>query len=105
VQEPQPTLLPQHALFYGEHELTLDDKNRLLVPAEIRKSLDPVADGEGLMVVYGPNGKPWFYTEKYWRGLVIKEDPANLNVKEAQIKYLQLNVGMARRVDGISRGA
>jgi MraZ protein len=60
----------QHAILYGEHELTIDGKNRLLIPAEIRKSLDPQRDGESFFLVIGRNRKPWLYAEKYYQHLV-----------------------------------
>ena len=59
-----------HAVLYGEHELTIDDKNRLLVPAEIRKSLSPERDGEAFFLVIGRNRKPWLYPERYYEHLV-----------------------------------
>lgn len=60
----------QHAILYGEHELSIDEKNRILVPAEIRKSLDPDRDGEAFFLVFGKNRKPWLYPRKYYEHLV-----------------------------------
>jgi MraZ protein len=60
----------QHAILGGEHELTIDGKNRLLLPAEIRQSLDPQRDGTALYIVIGTNGKLWMYAEIYYQHLV-----------------------------------
>ena len=49
----------RHPVLFGEYELTVDDKNRLLVPAEIRRSIPPDY-GETLFLVMGTNRVPWF---------------------------------------------
>lgn len=56
--------------FIGENELTIDEKNRLLVPSDIRRKLDPERDGEALIMVIGPNGRPWLYPEKFYQKMV-----------------------------------
>ena len=38
-------------LLFGEYELTIDEKNRLLIPSEIRKQLDPERIGMSISVV------------------------------------------------------
>jgi MraZ protein len=60
----------QHAVLFGEHELSLDAKNRLLVPVEIRKSLSSQKHGEPLFVVLGRNRRPWLYARPYYEYLV-----------------------------------
>ncbi len=57
-------------LLIGEYELTVDNKNRLLVPADFRRVIVPERDGEGLVVVIGVNRKPWLYPETYYEALV-----------------------------------
>lgn len=44
----------------GEHELTIDEKNRLLIPAPWRRALD--LENDGLVLMTGVNRKPWIYT-------------------------------------------
>lgn len=56
--------------FIGENELTVDEKNRLLIPSDIRKTLDPERDGEALIMVIGENGRPWLYPEKFYQKMV-----------------------------------
>jgi MraZ protein len=63
----------QHAILTGEFELTIDEKNRLLIPAEIRKSIDPARDGEAFFLTVGVNRKPWLYPEKNYAALVNAE--------------------------------
>ena len=66
----------QHAILYGEHELTIDDKNRMLVSAEIRRRLDPERDGQAFFIVIGKNRKPWLYAEKYYEYLASQRQQA-----------------------------
>lgn len=88
----------KHAVLYGEHELTLDDKNRLLVPAEIRKSLDPERDGQALFVVIGTNRKPWLYPEKYYEFLV-SQGQQELTPDDDVLAFDQYHFAMASRIE------
>jgi MraZ protein len=63
----------QHAILTGEFELSVDEKNRLLIPAEIRKSIDPARDGESFFLTVGVNRKCWLYPEKNYAALVSAE--------------------------------
>ena len=56
--------------FLGEDELTIDEKNRLLIPSDIRRKLDPVRDGEGFIVMIGRNLRPWLYPQKYYEKML-----------------------------------
>ena len=47
--------------FTGEHELTVDAKNRLLVPSMVRSLIIPERDGNGLVLKVGGNLKIWLY--------------------------------------------
>jgi MraZ protein len=51
-------------LFTGEYEHTLDAKQRIAVPAEIRARLDPEIHGAGFYLVPGPNGALWLWPER-----------------------------------------
>ena len=93
----------QHAILFGEHELTIDDKNRLLVPAEIRKSLNPSRDGEAFFLVIGINRKPWFYPEKVYENLVAMQDQA-ITPDEDLLAFDQMNFAMASRVEWDKQG-
>ncbi len=48
----------------GEHELTIDDKGRLLVPAEVRKRLETFGESDVLVLV-NMGGRGFLYPEKY----------------------------------------
>jgi len=70
----------------GEYELTLDEKNRLLIPADIRRRLNPTEDRGVLFIKLGKNGVPWLYSAAKWAqiasvgdtGMDPDEDTRNL---------------------------
>jgi MraZ protein len=51
-------------LFTGEYERTIDAKQRLAIPSEIRSRMDPERHGSGLYVTPGANGRAWLWPEK-----------------------------------------
>jgi len=53
------------AIFRGFYPLAIDEKNRLLIPASIRRAINAEVDGESFVVKRGSNGKPWLYCKKY----------------------------------------
>jgi MraZ protein len=48
----------------GDHELTIDDKGRMLVPAEVRKRLEAFGENDVLVLV-NMAGRGFLYPEKY----------------------------------------
>jgi MraZ protein len=93
----------QHVILYGEHELTLDDKNRLLVPAEIRKSLHPERDGQAFFLVVGQNRKLWFYPENYY-GQLVSRSQQEITVDEDVLAFDQMHFARASRVEWDKQG-
>ena len=71
-------------VLFGNYDLTVDEKNRLLIPVEVRRAMDPVVDGEAFFMVTGLNGRPWLWPEKKYeahaenRGSEIAPTEANL---------------------------
>ncbi|MEM7262322.1 MAG: division/cell wall cluster transcriptional repressor MraZ [Planctomycetota bacterium] len=55
--------------FMGNSEHNLDDKGRVIVPSKFRDLVDPEADGEGFIVVEGPEGCLFLYTPLEWMKL------------------------------------
>ena len=51
-------------LFTGEYEHTVDAKQRLAIPAEIRSRLDPETEGRAFYLVPGPNAVLWLWPER-----------------------------------------
>jgi MraZ protein len=90
-------------LLYGNYELTLDDKNRLLVPSEIRKALDPNTDGDAFFLVTGTNGKLWLYPEKYYESLA-GQIRSEMVPEDDLLAFDQANFAMASKVEWDKQG-
>jgi MraZ protein len=85
---------PVEPLFLcGEFDQTVDEKNRLSVPAELRRMIDPQEYGENLIVLVGANRKPWLYPDKYYRKLLSKFTPQAVPPEEL-LKFDHFNVSM-----------
>lgn len=51
-------------LFLGEYEHTLDQKQRLAIPSELREVMDPKVHGEVFIAAPGSNGTLWLWPER-----------------------------------------
>lgn len=93
----------QHANLVGEFELTIDSKNRLLVPSDVRRELKPERDGLAFYVVIGLNEKPWLYTEFYFDGLAAQMRQSMLPGPE-RLDFDQWFFPKARKVEWDKQG-
>jgi MraZ protein len=93
----------QHAIFIGEHELSIDEKGRLLVPAEIRRSIDPDRDGGAFYLVVGQNRKPWLWPQRTYEEIVSQREN-DLTPDEDMLAFDQLYFAMASRVEPDKQG-
>lgn len=84
-------------LLYGAYDISLDEKNRMLVPAEIRRAIDPVADGEALFAVTGINGKLWMYPEKYYEALAARVE-SEMAPQAERLEFDLANFALACRL-------
>jgi MraZ protein len=82
----------------GEFSVTLDEKNRLLVPAEVRRCFDTELNGNELFVVMGPNRHPWIYHENVYSELA-KVERTELAPDPSQVAFDQMIYSMAARVE------
>jgi MraZ protein len=87
----------KHGLLYGSHEVSIDPKNRMLVPSEIRQSINQELDGNHFFAVIGSNGRVWLYPDKYYTELVGRDTPALLPTDEA-LEFAHLNFSMAHKL-------
>jgi MraZ protein len=87
-----------HAIFDGEYELTIDEKSRLLVPAEVRKCLNPERDGTGFVLIVGVNRRPWLYPDKAYEAIVSQAEE-DFIPDEDTLAFDQLFFAMASRVE------
>lgn len=82
-----------HAVLHGEHELTLDQKNRVLIPIDVRRSLLSDRDGDAFYLVIGRNRRPWLYTQRYYEQLVSRAQQ-DLSPNEDLLAFDQFHFAM-----------
>jgi MraZ protein len=97
----------RNPIFVGEHDLIIDEKNRLLIPAQFRKKIVPEVDGSMLFITlkmtdYG--FVPWFYAEGFFRRLIEKHSPAVLTPDDEQLDYTHRIISMADELEWDSQG-
>ena len=78
--------------------LTVDDKSRLLIPADVRRKLDPTADTDVFVIKIGSNGKPWMWPERYYDAKVFDQDQS-LNEDDIDPTPEQLERMLSRSAD------
>src|SRR5215204_5475128 len=93
----------RHPVLTGEFELNIDEKNRLLIPSEIRKSINPVEHGEGFYLVVGINRSPWLYTDRFYAEMVTA-GPADITPEQDLLAFDQLHFALASRVEPDGQG-
>jgi len=81
-------------LFTGEYEHTLDQKNRMSIPARVRQMLCPETIGEKFYLIIGANKKLWLYPDRYYEQLVNRQ-PAELIPDETVLQFEQLTFALA----------
>jgi MraZ protein len=89
--------------FFGEHELTIDPKNRLLIPSQVRKNLDPETDGTSFFVTL--KGRiPWFYPRGFYKQLLNMQIGPNLTPSEPLQRYTHLKLALADELEWDNQG-
>ncbi len=84
-------------LLTGEYELTIDDKNRLSIPARLREQIDTIEDGEDFYQVLGVNRILSLYPEKYYQRIALAVAPRRVAPDEL-LAYERVNFALAGRV-------
>jgi len=69
-------------LFTGEYEHTIDAKQRMAIPAEVRALIDPDVHGKGFYVAPGPNNALWIWPERTFEKMAAGLDPSLLPAEE-----------------------
>ena len=85
-------------MFTGEYEHTIDVKQRLAIPAEIRSRLDPQVHGEAFYVVPGPNGALWLWPERTFEQMAGAMEQSLLPAEE-MMEFEELLFSQAARLE------
>jgi MraZ protein len=89
--------------FFGEHELTIDSKNRMLIPSQIRKSLDPESDGTSFFVIVRAK-VAWFYPCEYFKKLTDLQVSVNLLPDEPEQMFTHFMLSKAAELEWDNQG-
>jgi MraZ protein len=93
----------RHPVLFGEYELNIDDKNRLLIPSEVRSRINPAEDGEALFLVMGIDRRPWLYPERYYEQLVTRQ-PGDITPAQDLHAFDQMHFALASRLEPDKQG-
>ncbi len=85
-------------LFTGEYEHTIDAKQRMAIPAEIRGRLDPKVHGEAFYAALGSNGALWLWPERVFEQMAGAMDQSLLPAEE-MMEFEELLFSQAARMD------
>jgi len=91
------------ALFVGEFEQSVSPtKHRLAISAALREQIDTETDGEGFILVLGPDRHLWLYPDAYYRRLLatLKQSP----LPDRGSRDMHLLTALARVVKTDSQG-
>jgi MraZ protein len=84
-------------LFYDAYPLKRDSKNRLALPADIRKLFAPDSEGPVLIITLR-NKIPWIYPAAYYERLVKAFIPPKLAPSEYMVDYTRLKFALASKL-------
>lgn len=85
-------------LFTGEYEHTIDDKQRLAIPSEIRAVFSPELHGEAFYVTVGPNNVLWLLPEKRFMQIADQLGRSPMQNEEL-LEYEVFLFSQARRLE------
>lgn len=85
-------------LFTGEYEHTIDAKQRLAIPSDLRGRLDPDIHGSAFYLAPGQQGSLWIWPERTFEQMAAATEQS-LVPNEDLLEYEQLLYSQAARVD------
>jgi MraZ protein len=95
---------PYRPLFLvGEADAQLDEKNRILVPADFRKEITEAREEKSLILRIGRNRVAWLYPENYYRELIAQRRQS-LMPGEDEEKFNEAYYGMIYRLSWDAQG-
>jgi MraZ protein len=93
----------RHPVLFGEYDLNIDDKNRLLIPSEVRSRIKPEEDGDAWFMVIGTDRRPWLYPERYYEQLVMRV-PGDITPEHDQHQFDQWHFAVISRLEPDKQG-
>jgi MraZ protein len=84
-------------MFTGEYHHSIDDKNRLAIPAPLRECINVETDGKGFFITRGLDSCLFMYTPKVWQNVVSRIEQLSFTNKKAR-QFQRLFFSKAQRI-------
>lgn len=84
-------------MFTGEYHHTIDDKNRLAIPAPLRDSIHVETEGKGFFITRGLDACLFMYTPKVWQSVVFRIEQLSFTNKKAR-QFQRLFFSKAQKI-------
>ena len=85
-------------LLYGQYEVALDPKNRLPIPACVRRQIKPESHGKDFFLVVGQNRRPWLFPSFFYGELVARQQSELMPSPEVS-ECDRMNLALAQLVE------
>jgi MraZ protein len=86
------------AILFGEFDLNIDEKSRIIVPAEFRKQLEEFKDATNFIVLIGNDRHPWIFPERVYKSIVSQRQQ-ELQPSSNRLAFDDQYFAMARAVE------
>ncbi len=91
-------------VFTGNYEHTIDEKNRLAIPAKFRSRLDSERDGRCFVLVPGQSENTlWIYTERGFEKIAERSEPTFTPSKD-RLRWEQMFYSSAETLEPDTQG-
>ena len=86
------------AILFGEFDLNIDEKSRIIVPAEFRKQLEEFKDATNFIVLIGNDRHPWIFPERVYK-IIVSQRQQELQPSSNRLAFDDQYFAMARAVE------
>jgi MraZ protein len=91
-------------VFTGYYEHTIDEKNRLAIPAKFRGRMDRDRDGAGFFLAPGqPKTTLWLYTERQFER-IAEQATSTFTPEEDELRWQQMFYTLAEHLEPDAQG-
>ena len=92
-------------VFTGYYEHSIDEKNRLAIPAKFRGRMDRERDGAGFFIAPGqPESTLWLYTERQFEEIATDQRKSSFTPREEILRWEQLFFTLAEYIEPDTQG-
>jgi len=90
-------------VFLGEYEVSLAPRNRILIPSEFRRNIDPEKDGNKLCVTYiGSNACIYVYSD--YMNMTVTHIRPGISPSPELLDWINAKIGQAHEIEMDGQG-